>query len=310
MLKRLSKYIKYLYCIGSCALLLIILTHHSVLILELISSMSLYIICAGIISGIILFIITRSKIIAAGMMLLFISFLLTFFNTIEPANFFAEEPGSSKQFSVLQLNVFLYNYKKDRAINCIVKNNPHIITLHEINQKWKKKLKKKLGRKYPYSVTVPARFSGVSLYSRFPIKEYKTVFIGRSIVLITKILIEKIPVTVITYHSCAPLSQDHLVYRNKQIKKFISIIKTFEEPKIVTGDFNTVPWSWTMRKLKSETALTDSRKSIHNTYPAGKFFKVPIDYILHSKDFTLVKSLTFSSRSSDHLGIISTYYLN
>ena len=80
-------------------------------------------------------------------------------------------------------------------------------------------------------------------------------------------------------------------------------------PRILIGDFNTVPWDQALLELRSATGLQDSRKSFAPTYRFKKipFLHLPIDYILHSQEFECLRFKVLRKSSSDHKGIAGIY---
>lgn len=306
MEKIVPRWMKYLYVFTSVIFLIVIFAEHNNMFFELIVSTAVYLLCGGILMGIGLVAATRSKIAMTGLLIFLFTASAVYCNTVGMKSLLGKNFKTVKEVSILQLNVYLFNRQKRKTIDFILKKNPHIVTLHEIGRNWDGVLNVWMRKKFPYRVSVPGSYFGVSLYSRYPVEKYSTVTIDKTVVLISEILIDKKVVTVITYHSYAPLNEGQLIFRNNQISRLISIINGVSGPKIVTGDFNAVPWSWIMKKFKRETDLSDSRKSLLNTYPSKGFLKVPIDYIMFSDHFVATRKSSLLATSSDHLGIITT----
>lgn len=80
--------------------------------------------------------------------------------------------------------------------------------------------------------------------------------------------------------------------------------------KIVCGDFNDTPISYTYRKIKGKLkdSFTETGFGIGNTY-AGSLPFFRIDYIFHSPKFTSVKHHIIKKKLSDHYPITSTINL-
>jgi|GEM_PF-1819115 len=306
MKKIVPRWMKYLYVSVSVIFLVIIFAEHNNMLFELIVSAAVYILFGGILAGIGLVAITRSKAALSGLLIFLFAASAVCCNTVSMKSIQGKNSEIVKEVSILQLNVYLFNRQKRKTIDLILKKNPHIVTLHEISRNWDGILNVLMREKFPYRVSVPGSYFGISLYSRYPVKQHCTLAIDKTVVLLSEIMIGKKAVTLITYHSYAPLNEGKLIFRNNQINRLIPVINEIPGPKIVTGDFNAVPWSWIMKKFKRKTALSDSRMSLLNTYPSKGFLKVPIDYIMFSEHFKTVRKSSLLATTSDHLGIITT----
>ncbi len=177
---KLPGWIKYFYTATSIIFIILIYPEHNNLFFELIISAAVYILLAGIITGIVLLSLTRSAVVLSGLMVFLLTTIVIFSNTINLINLTSSNHKSAKEISLLHLNVYVYNRQKRNVINTILKKNPHIITLHEISSNWEGNLKLRMKNKYPYSVSMPGTYFGISLYSRYPIINYSTKTIDKT----------------------------------------------------------------------------------------------------------------------------------
>lgn len=76
-----------------------------------------------------------------------------------------------------------------------------------------------------------------------------------------------------------------------------------DQPTVIAGDLNAVPWSSALRRLRSEAGLVDSLvgHGIQPSWPAPDAWAgVPLDHVLHTADLAAVERELGPSFGSDH----------
>lgn len=216
----------------------------------------------------------------------------------------------AESVKVLQFNVLKGNENKEETIELILDQNADLVMLEEINEEWGSLLKEKMPFKYPYyKINSREDFFGIALFSKYPIAEFEVFEINYFPGITAIVNYKDIRLRVFGIHSKAPTTISNFKLRNDQINNFASTINKYEEPTLVLGDFNAVPWDDVINEFKEKTNLSDSRTSLAATFPSwGLFGKVPIDFIFCSSDLISNDFKVIENPYSDHYAISSTFY--
>lgn len=212
-------------------------------------------------------------------------------------------------FSIAHFNVLKYNNNYQQSFQVALETGADMISFQETDFGWCEYLKNNITNEYPYSYLHPRKDCyGMALLSKYKLKdlcitEFKGCPILEGVVdLGTK------EVSFISIHTRAPIGRSNFNVRNEQICKLIKDVNKFDGPKIVVGDFNSVPWDSAILGFKSNTKLLDSRSNISATYPSFlAIMAIPIDFIFHSNEIQCLHFSTVSGSSSDHFGVVGEY---
>jgi len=102
-----------------------------------------------------------------------------------------------------------------------------------------------------------------------------------------------------------------VVLQGSQVSTALAAIKTFKDPTIVAGDFNTTRDSAIHLELRK--TLVDTWSEAGWGFGAsrywGGFLPLRIDYIYASREFAVQSSETIASDCSDHLPVVSEVFL-
>ena len=105
--------------------------------------------------------------------------------------------------------------------------------------------------------------------------------------------------------------EKQVVLQGSQVSTALAAIKTFKDPTIVVGDFNSTRDSAIHRELRK--TLNDTWSEAGWGFGAsrywGGFLPLRIDYIYASKEFSVQSSETIPSDCSDHLPVVSEVFL-
>jgi endonuclease/exonuclease/phosphatase (EEP) superfamily protein YafD len=99
-----------------------------------------------------------------------------------------------------------------------------------------------------------------------------------------------------------------------QSRMLVDLLKRFpRDSLIVTGDFNSTPWSWTLRRQDKALGLERRTRALAS-WPTGEFSRVanapfpilPIDHVYAGKAWKTVKVERGPSLGSDHRAVVVT----
>ncbi len=200
-------------------------------------------------------------------------------------------------YSVYQKNLF-FRIKDVSPVADDIKSIKGLdfVTLQEITDK-KSGLMEALKSEFPYQYICPfAAVGGTAILSRWPVikNSHKCYDSGG----MTVVRIDKGfgPVTVISTHLHWPFPFS----QREQIDRLLPHLTKLDKPVIIGGDFNMVPWSYTVRGFER---ASDTRRlpGTLNTLHKG-IFGTPIDHVLGPRNCagTTERRPKFGS---DHHGI-------
>ncbi|MBI4009179.1 endonuclease/exonuclease/phosphatase family protein [Candidatus Roizmanbacteria bacterium] len=171
-----------------------------------------------------------------------------------------------------------------------------------------------------------SKIVGNGIFSKFPIS--KSLYISTSIP-IKRGAIEKygsvyIEVQVVIFNDRLTVATDHLTYisqfketeeKKKEIDRLINIVKNKNSKYLISGDFNAIPNSYTIRNIekyllscgpsyKEKTAFT--KEGDVPDYAGWKTgFEWRLDYVFATKDLKVKSAKIIKTAYSDHLPIVT-----
>jgi endonuclease/exonuclease/phosphatase family metal-dependent hydrolase len=100
--------------------------------------------------------------------------------------------------------------------------------------------------------------------------------------------------------------KDGFIKRSRQVEMIRSNMEKCHYPKIVCGDFNDTPISYTYQQISSDMkdAFMESGRGLGQTY-RGSIPSFRIDYVLFSKEFDCGGFAIIEKRLSDHFPLIA-----
>jgi endonuclease/exonuclease/phosphatase (EEP) superfamily protein YafD len=100
------------------------------------------------------------------------------------------------------------------------------------------------------------------------------------------------PIAVYAVQSRTSSNRGDADLRDDYFEQVALLVRRDSMPAVVVGDFQSGPWSHTIRSLQGDADLVDSLKGfgIQTTYPADRwaFLRLPFDNLLHSEELTTV----------------------
>ena len=220
---------------------------------------------------------------------------------------------NNNQLHLLLANVKMSNKNAKSLINLISINNPDIILAMETDSWWNNKLKV-LENTYPYfQLKTNEAAYGMSLYSKFPIKEMNIEYLNNKNVPSFQSTITLPSNKEIALHCLHPVPPSHFKdlpdnanQEENALKKIGKRVQNSKLPTVIAGDLNDVVWSYVDNLTNTKNLLFDVRagRGFYNSFSARNIFmRWPLDHVFVTKEFQLKKIKRLSKIGSDHFPI-------
>ena len=223
--------------------------------------------------------------------------------------------GRGIRVRVLTSNVQMENTDYDRFIAMVRERNPDVVVVLETDGKWAEGLQP-LFDEFKHFVSVPQEnWYGMVMLTNCELVEHEVRFIVQedipSIHARMKLPsggpdAEEFVLHCLHPRPPEPIRGTHATSRDAELVVVGREIETADEPTIVTGDLNDVAWSHTTRLFLRLSALLDPRRGrgLFTTWPVDHpFWRVPLDHVFHSEDFTFGDLQRCEDIGSDHFPI-------
>ena len=191
---------------------------------------------------------------------------------------FASALKTETSYAVYQKNLYFRIQDVGPVAEDIRKlKNLDFVTLQEITDA-KQGLMAELKSEFPYQHICPfASVGGTAVLSRWPINQGSQKCFdggGMSVIQVDKGLG---PIWVISTH----LNWPYPYSQRQQVQRLLPQLQSLDGPVIIGGDFNMVPWSYTVRSFE-KTASTKRLAGTLTTFHMGHFslLGLPIDHVL------------------------------
>jgi endonuclease/exonuclease/phosphatase (EEP) superfamily protein YafD len=237
---------------------------------------------------------------------------INFFNIGDYVFPYTKKSALRSQHSVLQANVFKFNFKTGPLLDLIKKEDPDIISLSEVTSHWEKALEP-IKDNYPHHIIVPEEGShGMALYSKLPFKSSRVEQI--SDLDMPSFIVEFKNFVFISIHPLPPVYQSFYENRNQHfewLENYINNDIDTNMPIIVSGDMNTTMFAPRFKTFVKKTGLKNARigRGIQNSWYAFDlgFLGIPIDHFLHNARILIQSSRIMPDIQSDHLPILTRF---
>lgn len=236
-----------------------------------------------------------------------------------------------RPLKILTANLFLYNRSPVALLEWIAQENPELIALQEFSLANEQDVEQALAERYPHQLLFPREDPlGMAVFSRYPITRVSIPLIpGMSFRRDMNLVVQlDLPaegahpasqVTVFNLHPVPPLGNGARI-RDAEIALFGEVAGSIKGPVVVVGDFNMTPWSPHFKAFRQKSGLrtADDGRYKSPTWPTKgilgtaallpeplKFLtRIPIDYVLFSRDIRLVRQEIGPSSGSDHFPLL------
>lgn len=224
-------------------------------------------------------------------------------------------PPSGPAYRAMMMNVNVSAGNPEWVVKRIEEESPDILLLEEISDRWIEELDA-VTAKYPYQ-TVHTRGDafGIALYSRYPWKKSKIVYIGEARLpsVYAEIELGGTTATILGTHPMCPVSGKASALRNDQLAKIPRFLDQFDGPVVLLGDLNTTPWSHHFKRLLQDAGLKDSSRGwgIQPTWPTHRWpLLIPIDHCLYRGGVAIVGKRIGRKTGSDHYPVIVEFAIS
>lgn len=216
---------------------------------------------------------------------------------------------TERQFSLLSANVLMENRDTAAFLEIVEEYDPDLLLVMEPNQWWMEQLHP-IRDRYPHQIEQPQEnHYGMALYSRFPLQEHEIYYFednGTPAIYTVVRLPSGDEVVFYGEHPRPPLPGNSVSVADKELFKVANRVLAADRPVVVAGDFNDVPWSYTVKTFASISHLRDIRvgRGFYNTFDAqNPILRLPIDQIFLSPGLGLVELANPIRFSSDHFAL-------
>lgn len=231
------------------------------------------------------------------------------------------EAPASGTITMMTHNLFGLNYEMNQVIAVIRAEDPDIIVLQEYFGEQAKDLHPLLLADYPFFARCRGgKRANLGLYSRIPFEQvqdgacpsdaYGT---SRTAHILASFKTgDGKPFSVVTTHMDWPIPVGR---QHEQLNALSQVLDKIEGPMILAGDFNSTPWSYSLRDFVARNGFTRETMNLV-TYPLRWFYLrawrdtipfLPLDHVM-TRGGVVVHELHAGRRTaSDHLPVVFTF---
>lgn len=223
-------------------------------------------------------------------------------------------PADARPYSVYQKNLLWNLSDKVQVVEDIEKMQTDFVMLQELQVR-NRPIFEMLRRSYPYQHFCPfGGRGGVAVLSRWPPTDAAPLCHGGYRMAAMQVATPDGPLWVISLHMYWPFPYG----QRYQLTRLLPIFETLNGPVVVGGDFNMVPWAYSVGAIERAT------KTVNAGYAGGTFAisyrpggwklfesvpPLPIDHILLPESGTRGTLQRRDRFGSDHHGLVATFAL-
>ena len=233
---------------------------------------------------------------------------ITFWSVVRYVGLPASTPPTPAEFRLMSYNVWFRTRGEQRVADYLEGSGADVVVLQELRLARARQLSALLPS-YPYAYFEAAEPHGVAIFSRWPVQSAAPIELGPGGSRATRIMIRwhDRDVTVVGVHLHWPLTPGTLSLRNGELAALAALARAHDGPLLVTGDFNTTPWSHHYRDAVAASGLSDCARGrgLLATWPS-QFppLAVRIDQCLVSAHWRTLAVRTGPRLGSDHVAAI------
>lgn len=218
---------------------------------------------------------------------------------------------TSPALRIVYANVHTENTDAKPLLALIRTEQPDLVALLEVNQRWTGELVQGLGADYTHRLIQSREDNfGVALFSRRPFVRSQTKLFSSLEVPSLAVSLEHSGhvIRLLLTHPVPPSDQDGVRWRNEHLRSLPGWASSEQTPGVIVGDLNATPWCPPVRRLMAQGRLTDASRR-HAWYPATwpvnlPHLRIPIDHVLINNGFVCLGYRIGPDIGSDHYPVI------
>ncbi len=284
----------------------------ALLFFKQLSSYTLYIMLAFLLTGMVAFVIDEKKLMMVSLLCCCILNLHLKESSNKQMRLAAVTAEPSLRISHISLGNAEGNY--DSVIDYLLGIDMDFLSFQELTPDWNAQLIDRLSPTYNYIQTLTRLDQyGMGFFSKIPFKSLDTIFIDEVPNLAGTIeLYGYGRCNIISCQVVPPVSQAAFVLIEQQFSLINKYVGELNGSVIVLGDFHLPPWSVEVQKFKTSSRLKDGRRDIHPRNIDGSLSlpKIPVEHILYSDDFECTSFSEIGNAGIGRIGITGTYQLH
>ena len=210
-------------------------------------------------------------------------------------------------FTIEVINLLTKNKKYNAVRKEINDKSPDILVIQELDDKWSEELQA-VKENYPFIYEISRQDNfGIALYSKIHITEIRKFFVGTLDVPAISAFCdyEGKVFEIICIHTTPPTNQTYFKNTQKIINDLANYVAENGHNVIITGDFNTAPYSYNYKNFVKTSKMKDLSNIFHPTWSAFWLspFRITLDHIFVTKSFAVRDYAVGNNIGSDHLPI-------
>lgn len=210
-------------------------------------------------------------------------------------------------FTIEVINLLTKNKKYNAVRKEINDKSPDILVIQELDDKWSEELQA-VKENYPFIYEISRQDNfGIALYSKIHITEIRKFFVGTLEVPAISAFCdyEGKVFEIICIHTTPPICQKYFKNTQKIIDDLANYVVENGHNVIITGDFNTAPYSYNYKNFVKTSKMKDLSNIFHPTWSAFWLspFRITLDHIFVTKSFAVRDYAVGNNIGSDHLPI-------
>lgn len=215
-------------------------------------------------------------------------------------------------FQLMVANVQVSNRDAARFLALVEEVNPDVLQVIELSAWWQQQVAP-LRAAYPHHFEQPQENAyGMALYSRLPLENVEVYHYENAAtpsIYAELALPQDGRIALHALHPRPPLPENSIENADKELIQVAQVVRTAEWPVIVAGDFNDVPWSYTIEEFRAISGLPEPRmgRGFYNSFDTQRWWlRFPLDHVYLSDELELVAYERLPPFGSDHFALLVT----